>query len=151
MKSTVNQEFKNLISKIKFNYKLKQEEIAGKIGVTGPYLSDMINGRVPLTDSLQDKLYEVFSYLKDDDKVMNLAENKKEAPFEELPIDKKLNEIFKKIENLESSYESINRRQKALLLVNKIFFYKIIDKLELILDNDSKSIVEEIFTESNLN
>lgn len=60
----VNQEFKNLINKVKFLYGLKQSEIAEAIYVKSTYLSDMINGRVPVTGSVTEKIYEVFSDTK---------------------------------------------------------------------------------------
>ena len=58
----INQQLKNAIESIKFSFKIKQAEIAERLGVKNTYLSDMINGRVPFSDSMKEKLYEVFSY-----------------------------------------------------------------------------------------
>lgn len=57
----INQELKELVRQIKFHYKLNQSEIAEKLGVTVSYLSDAINGRVPFSENLRSKIYEVFS------------------------------------------------------------------------------------------
>lgn len=57
----VNEQLKNMIDNIKFAYKLKQSEVAVRLGVTGTYLSDMINGRVPFTDNMREKIHEVFT------------------------------------------------------------------------------------------
>ena len=62
----VNEQFKNIIREIKFSSELKQTEIAEKLGVKSTYLSDMINGRVPFSDNMKEKIYEVFSYNIDD-------------------------------------------------------------------------------------
>lgn len=56
----INQEFKNLISRIKYEYSLNQSQIADSLGVKKTYLSDMINGRVPYNESMQKKIHEVF-------------------------------------------------------------------------------------------
>lgn len=56
----VNEQLKFGIEKIKITTGLKQAEVANKLGVTPPYLSDMINGRVPLTDSICQKIFDVF-------------------------------------------------------------------------------------------
>ncbi|GBU08766.1 hypothetical protein AwDysgo_20970 [Bacteroidales bacterium] len=48
------------IEKAKFSTGLKQSEIAEKIGVKSTYLSDMINGRVTLTDNVCQKILELF-------------------------------------------------------------------------------------------
>ncbi|HFK5582171.1 TPA: helix-turn-helix domain-containing protein [Elizabethkingia anophelis] len=61
MERTVNEDFKKLISNIKFFYSINQSDIAFNIGVKSTYLSDMINGRVPVTDSLLEKIYETYS------------------------------------------------------------------------------------------
>jgi phage repressor protein C with HTH and peptisase S24 domain len=58
----VNERLKNAIDSIKFSFKLKQADVAEKLRVKSTYLSDMINGRVPFSDSMKEKIYEVFSY-----------------------------------------------------------------------------------------
>lgn len=71
----VNQQLKNAIESIKFSSKLKQAEIAERLGVKSTYLSDMINGRVPFSDSIKEKIYEVFSYSVDDESEVLLKES----------------------------------------------------------------------------
>lgn len=51
----INQEFKNLISRIKYEYSLNQSQIADSLGVKKTYLSDMINGRVPYNETMSKK------------------------------------------------------------------------------------------------
>ncbi len=55
-----NETLKFCIEKIKLDTGLRQAEIADKIDVKSTYLSDMINGRVPLTESVCQKISEVF-------------------------------------------------------------------------------------------
>lgn len=57
---TKNEILKFCIERIKLDTGLKQAEIAQKIDVKSTYLSDMINGRVPLTESVCQKISEVF-------------------------------------------------------------------------------------------
>lgn len=57
----VNQVLKNIISAIKFKYQLKQVDVAEKIGVKNTYLSDLINGRSPVSELFTDKLVSAFS------------------------------------------------------------------------------------------
>lgn len=57
----INQDFKNLISKIKYEYSLNQAQIADKLGVAKTYLSDMINGRVPYNETIDKKINDVFN------------------------------------------------------------------------------------------
>lgn len=56
----VNKDFKRCINKVKFEFSITQKEIANRIGVHNTYLSDMINGRVPLTDHVLNKIHELF-------------------------------------------------------------------------------------------
>lgn len=55
------QVLKELISEIKFRYNRKQYQIAGDLGVTATYFSDMVNGRVPVTESIISNIYELYS------------------------------------------------------------------------------------------
>lgn len=55
-----NSELYDLIARIKYEHGVTQAEIAGKIGVSKPYLSDMVNGRVPYTDSTRKKLLSAY-------------------------------------------------------------------------------------------
>lgn len=52
----MNQEFKDLISRIKYEYGLTQKEIAEKIGVNSTYISEVISGKHPFSDSLREKI-----------------------------------------------------------------------------------------------
>ena len=56
----INKDLKDLVRQIKFHYSMKQGDIAAKLGVTESYLSDAINGRVPFSENLRSKIYEVF-------------------------------------------------------------------------------------------
>lgn len=57
---SVNEEFKRLIDKIKYEFSINQAQISERLGVKSTYLSDMINGRVPYNESMQKKIHEVF-------------------------------------------------------------------------------------------
>lgn len=57
----INKELKDLIRLIKYRSGLNQSVIAENLGVTSSYLSDAINGRVPFSDSLRNKIYENYS------------------------------------------------------------------------------------------
>lgn len=59
---SVNERLKSAIGSIKVAFKLTQAEVADRLGVKSTYLSDMINGRVPFSDNMKEKIYEVFSY-----------------------------------------------------------------------------------------
>ena len=56
----VNKELKKAIEEIKLKFNLRQSDISEKLGVKGPYLSDMINGRVPYSSNIEEKIYELF-------------------------------------------------------------------------------------------
>jgi len=56
----VNQEFKGIIADIKHKYSLTQAQIAERLGVSRPYISEVINGRAPFNDTLKAKIEEVF-------------------------------------------------------------------------------------------
>jgi transcriptional regulator with XRE-family HTH domain len=57
----VNQEVKKLINFIKFQNNMRQAEVAERVGVKSTYLSDVINGHVPFSQKLKEKIYEAFS------------------------------------------------------------------------------------------
>ena len=57
-----NKFFKSHIKRLKLEKDLTQAQIAEMLGVKSTYLSDMINGRVPITESVVGRIYEVFSY-----------------------------------------------------------------------------------------
>lgn len=56
----VNVRLKKAIEEIKFKFKLNQGGIAEKLGVRNTYLSDMINGRVPLSTKMKVSIYKEF-------------------------------------------------------------------------------------------
>ena len=56
----MNTEFKSLIGDIKYKYALTQAQIAEKLGITRPYISEIINGRAPFSDALREKIEETF-------------------------------------------------------------------------------------------
>lgn len=58
--TAVNQEFKNLIDRIKYEFSINQSQIAERLGIKQTYLSDMINGRVPYNESMRNKINDVF-------------------------------------------------------------------------------------------
>ena len=60
----MNQEFKGIIADIKHKYSLTQAQIAERLGVSRPYISEVINGRAPFNDTLKAKIQEVFSDYK---------------------------------------------------------------------------------------
>ena len=96
---SINQEFKNLISKIKFFYGIKQSDIAFNIDVKPTYLSDMINGRVPVTESITEKLYEHYSDIKNNEVI------KSEITARNLPVEEK----YRIIENPEDIPEQFRK------------------------------------------
>lgn len=61
------QTFKKMISAVKYRDGINQAEIAKRIGVKPTYLSDMLNGRVPITESVTDKMMGLFPYLSTPD------------------------------------------------------------------------------------
>ncbi|MCD7923680.1 MAG: LexA family transcriptional regulator [Bacteroides sp.] len=77
----VNQEFKRLIDKIKYEYSINQSQIADKLGVKKTYISDMINGRVPYNETMSKKISDVFqiqtneqsSYINKQEKTIEIS------------------------------------------------------------------------------
>nr|DAT56131.1 MAG TPA: helix-turn-helix domain protein [Bacteriophage sp.] len=69
----INQDFKDIIIRIKYEFNLNQSQIAERLGVKSTYLSDMINGRVPYNESMGKKIHEVFHISKDEN--MNYGQN----------------------------------------------------------------------------
>jgi len=55
-----NQDFKQMIDEIKFHHKLLQVDVAKALDVQPTYLSDMINGRVPVTEKVMDKVQSIW-------------------------------------------------------------------------------------------
>lgn len=57
--------FKAIIQQIKATEDITQAELAEKLGLHKSYLSDMINERVPVTETVQASIYELFPYTKE--------------------------------------------------------------------------------------
>lgn len=55
-----NSELNSLLNRIKFQYDVNQSEIARAIGVKPAYLSDILNGRIALSDQIREKLSKEF-------------------------------------------------------------------------------------------
>ncbi len=119
----VNQLLKNIISAIKFSENLKQVEIAEKIGVKNTYLSDVINGRAPLSELFTDKLVTAFSvnkeYLNTGEGEMFLGETKKNESKEIVSMSR---EVFDQITRLtetvlsqQRTIESMQEERKKML------------------------------------
>lgn len=56
----MNEDFKSLISDLKHYYSLTQAQLADRLGVSRPYISDVISGRAPFNDTLRAKLESAF-------------------------------------------------------------------------------------------
>lgn len=76
---SINKDFKKAISSIKFNFELNQADIAERLGVKSTYLSDMINGRVPLSENISNKIYELFQIVIEEDKILKDGVESKEC------------------------------------------------------------------------
>lgn len=63
---TKNQSFIEMLEEIRFKEKLNQQQIAKRLQVSSQYISDVKNGRFPLTDELRERIYEEFTYLRKD-------------------------------------------------------------------------------------
>lgn len=59
----MNQEFKNVLSEIKYKYHITQADIAEKIGANRSYLSEVVNGRAQYSDALKEKIKAAFPTL----------------------------------------------------------------------------------------
>lgn len=55
-----NEQLKEIIGKIKYEKKLKQEDVAELLGIKNPYLSGMTNGKYPVTENVLRKISEIF-------------------------------------------------------------------------------------------
>jgi transcriptional regulator with XRE-family HTH domain len=56
-----NETLRQIVAEIKFKKGLRQTDIASALGVKPTYLSDMINGRVPFSDTVQARLSELYT------------------------------------------------------------------------------------------
>lgn len=62
-----NQSLIKMLDEIRFRDKLNQQQVAERIHVSSQHLSDVKNGRFPLSDDLRNRLQEEFTYLRTDD------------------------------------------------------------------------------------
>lgn len=53
-----------MLEEIRFRDKLNQQQVAERVHVSSQHLSDVKNGRFPLSDDLRDRFYEEFTYLR---------------------------------------------------------------------------------------
>lgn len=61
MNSIDYHELRERVRELKYKKRLTQHAIAQLLGVRNTYLSDMLNGRVPVTESVTKKIYELVS------------------------------------------------------------------------------------------
>lgn len=65
MEMAKNEILAAVVKAIKYHFNLDQSEIAEKTGIKKTYLSDLIGGRSPLSESYSDKLSTIFGVSKD--------------------------------------------------------------------------------------
>ena len=56
----MNEDFRVIVSAIKYKYSINQGEIADRLGITRQYISDVINGRAPYNEVLKSKIATAF-------------------------------------------------------------------------------------------
>ena len=56
-------DFRKAIGMVKANEGLTQEGVAERLGINSRYLSSMMTNTNPITESVQEKLFELFPYL----------------------------------------------------------------------------------------
>jgi transcriptional regulator with XRE-family HTH domain len=56
-----SEQLKRIVAEIKFKRGLRQKEIADSLGITATYLSDLLSGRLPVSDKVQVKISELYS------------------------------------------------------------------------------------------
>ena len=59
-----NEQLTRFIGEIKYREKINQAKIAEQVGIDAHYLSDVKNGRYPLTEEIIGKFYGRYPYLK---------------------------------------------------------------------------------------
>ncbi len=60
LQMAINQEFKNYINRICYDYRVSQAEVAQQSGLNPTYLSQIMNGKRPFTEKTKDKLEFAF-------------------------------------------------------------------------------------------
>lgn len=61
-----NSRLKLVVEAIKYEYRITQGDIAGKLGYKTTYLSDVINGRKPISEQFTDRLMQAFPIFNSD-------------------------------------------------------------------------------------
>ena len=115
----INQRLKNVVAAIKYKHGLKQSEIADKMGIKNTYLSDVINGRSPLSELFSDKLTTAFSvskvYLSNGEGEVFEEEEKKPSTSEIISMPRDVFEqITRLTETVLSQQKTIEGQQKLL-------------------------------------
>jgi transcriptional regulator with XRE-family HTH domain len=118
-----NQTVTRAIKAIKFRFNLNQDEIAKKIGTTQTYLSDIMSGRIPLSELYSDKLCSVFGVSKE---FLNTGEGdefvkKEETPQEMISIPKfaldMIQELIRTNASQQQSIAELTEAQKKTLVL----------------------------------
>ena len=60
LQMAINQEFKNYIDRICYDYRVSQAEVAQQSGLNPTYLSQIMNGKRPFTEKTKDKIEIAF-------------------------------------------------------------------------------------------
>ena len=60
LQMAINQEFKNYIDRICYDYRVSQAEVAQQSGLNPTYLSQIMNGKRPFTEKTKDKIEFAF-------------------------------------------------------------------------------------------
>ncbi len=60
LQMAINQEFKNYINRICYDYRVSQAEVAQQSGLNPTYLSQIMNGKRPFTEKTKDKIEFAF-------------------------------------------------------------------------------------------
>lgn len=103
----INKALKSSVQKIKNDLNLKQVDVAMKLGVTNSYLSDMVNGRVPLTDQILNKLFEVFQVrVESDIRPANYCERCEQK-------DKMIMELWQKLQEKDKEISLLKCKQSS--------------------------------------
>lgn len=121
----VNQILKNVVSAIKFKYQLRQVEVAEKIGVKNTYLSDLINGRSPLSELFSEKIIAAFSVSREylntgQGEVFEEDKKEEQSPPDMITMSREVFELIKKqsdtILSQQRTIEMMQEERKKMLV-----------------------------------
>lgn len=134
------------LKKIRNKYNLKREDLADKLEMSLETLNTWEYRDKKIPEDKVDFIKSVFSMYFISD-----LDQKKEAPFEELPIDSKLNMLYgliidqnKKIDDLAEQNEEIKQKQKDNLFVLQSEIESIITELDIQIDDKLKLEIDRI-------